>query len=251
LAHAKPIHHPPDPGAWNRPWTDVPRLIHGDKAVAGYGDRWFYVAVIPRHLACRMIVEHHYSKGFVRNSYVHLGVFLDGALRGVLQLGYALTPAFMSRVVAGTGSADYLELNRMWLSDLAPRNSESRAIAFAIKYIRAAMPHVRWIQSYADERCGRLGVVYQAANFLYVGCHRTAFYELDGETYHKMLLTAHGKDGRRGPHLRANLHRATRRDLRQFRYVFFLHPGARNHLRLKVQPYPKPAGAAGKDAAGQ
>ncbi|CAH1672922.1 hypothetical protein CHELA40_14170 [Chelatococcus asaccharovorans] len=26
----------------------------------------------------------------------------------------------------------------------------------------------------------------------------------------------------------------------QFRYVFFLHRGARRHLRLKVQPYPKP-----------
>ena len=82
-----------------------------------------------------------------------------------MQFGYAMTPHLMSKVVAGTGSTDYLELNRMWLDDAAPRNSESRALSYAIKYIRRACPRVRWIQSFADERCGGLGVVYQAAGF--------------------------------------------------------------------------------------
>lgn len=241
MARKKP-HHPPEPGAWTRPWTDKPRFVHGERAVAGFGDRWFFVAAIPRAAACRIIVERHYSGRFVNNSYVHLGVFIDGALAGVLQFGYAMTPALMGKVVAGTGSADYLELNRMWLDDAAPRNSESRAIGYAIRYIRAAMPHVRWIQSYADERCGRLGVVYQAANFLFVGSHLTDFYELDGVTYHKMLLTAHRKAGQRGAYLRANVDRAHRMRLRQYRYIRFLHPGARRHLRFTVKPYPKPAG---------
>lgn len=57
-------------------------------------------------------------------------------------------------------------------------------------------------------------MVYQAANFLYCGHHMTRFYELDGETYHEMLLTAHLKSGQRGEHLRNNLHRAVRRSLR-------------------------------------
>ena len=241
MAARKP-HHPPDPGEFGRPWSDVPRLIVGSAgAPAGYGDRWFYVAAIPRPIACQIIRENHYSRRIVNNSYVHLGVFLDGALKGVLQFGYALNPAAMSKVVAGTTSIDYLELNRMWLSDEAPHNSESRGIAYAVRYIRQAMPQVRWIQSFADERCGRWGVVYQAANFLYVGSHFTSFYMLDGETYHEMLLTTHGaKGGQRGAHLRANIHRATSHRFRQFRYVFFLHRGARRHLRLKVQPYPKP-----------
>lgn len=239
MATKRKPHHPPDPGPYERPWSDVPRPIAGRDAIAGFGDRWFFVAVIAPAVARRMIVEHHYSGRYVNNSYVHLGVFMNGLLRGVMQFGYAMTPALMSKVVAGTSSTDYLELNRMWLSDSCPRNSETRAISFALKYIRAAMPQVRWVQSYADERCGGMGVVYQAANFLYLGSHRTSFYELDGETYHKMLLTAHVKGGRRGAHLRANVHRATRQSLRQFRYVFFLHPGARKHLRLKVQPYPK------------
>ena len=130
--------------------------------------------------------------------------------------------------------------NRMWLSDDAPRNSESRAISYALKYIKRACPSVAWVQSFADERCKGLGVVYQACSFLYVGCHTTEFYELDGQTYHKMLLTAHLKTGQRGEHLRNNLHRATKHSLRQFRYVRFLKTDWQRRLRLPILPYPKP-----------
>lgn len=246
---ARKPHHAPIPGIYQRPWSDVPRYIEGTEAVAGFGTRWFYVAVIPRALACDMVVRHHYSGRIVNNSYVHLGVFIDGQLQGVLQLGYALNPAAMGKVVAGSSSTDYLELNRMWLSDAAPRNSESRAIAYAVRYIRATMPQVSWLQSFADERCGGWGVVYQAANFLYVGSHRTSFYELDGTYFHEMLLTAHKKGGR-GDHLRANLHRAHRCSFRQFRYVFFLRKSWRKRLRLPPQPYPKRPPDAPDSASG-
>ena len=128
----------------------------------------------------------------------------------------------------------------MWLSDDAPRNSESRAISYALKYIKRACPSVAWVQSFADERCKGLGVVYQACSFLYVGSHTTAFYELDGQTYHKMLLTAHLKSGQRGEYLRDNLHRATLHKLRQFRYVRFLKTDWQRRLRLPIEQYPKP-----------
>ena len=136
--------------------------------------------------------------------------------------GYALNPARAGKVVEGTVQGQYMELNRMWLSDDAPRNSESRAISYALKYIRRACPSVAWVQSYADERCQGLGVVYQACSFLYLGFHESPFYELDGEVYHKLLVTAHLKSGKRGAYLRANLERAKLHKLRQFRYVRFL-----------------------------
>lgn len=242
----RPAHFPPDPGDFVRPWTDRPRPLFGSRAIAGYGDRWFYVAAIPSAQARQIIINNHYSRRIVNNSYVNLGVFINGDLVGVLQFGYALTPALMSKVVAGSSSKDYLELNRMWLSDRAPRNSESRAISYAIHYIKAAMPHVRWLQSFADERCGALGVVYQAANFLYVGSHKSRFYELDGDFYHDLLMTAHKKGGGRGAFLRANIHRAKPLEFQQFRYVYFIHKGARKYLRLKPRPYPKRTIAAGQ-----
>jgi len=235
-------YHPPRISEYQQPQGNHAGYIEGPTGCQGFGSRDFFVALIPCRQAREIIIRHHYSHRIVNNSYLHLGVYLEGELCGVLQFGYALCPARAGKVVEGTVQGQYLELNRMWLSDVAPRNSESRAISQAIKYIRRAMPTVAWIQSFADERCGRWGVVYQAANFLYCGHHVTEFYELDGETYHKMLLTAHLKGGQRGERLRQNLHRAVCRSLRQFRYVYFLKRDWVARLRLPARPYLKPEG---------
>ena len=240
-------HHPPIPGTIAEPISEAIGYIYGSQAVAGFGCRAFYVAAIPSRLARQVIIERHYSGRIVNNSYVHLGVFIGGEMLGVLQFGYMLTPRAMEKIVAGTAVEEYLELNRMWLDDRAARNSESRALSYAFSYIRRACPRVKWVQSFADERCG-VGVVYQAAGFDYIGHHWTCFYELDGETYHEMLLTAHQKGGGRGVYLRENLHRATRRKLRQFRYIRFLKPRARKYLKMPIQPFPKPGAASRRDA---
>ena len=245
----KPAHHPPAPGAYAPPTGEAPAYILGETAVAGFGVRGFYVAWIPSCEARAIIRAHHYSRGVVNNSYVNLGVYLDGERVGALQFGYALNPRCGDRVVAGTGVTEYLELNRMWLSDKAPRNSESRALSYAIKYIRRVMPQVNWIQSYADERCGGCGIVYQACGFLYLGFHRTAFLELDGEWFHKMHLTLYRKQDRRSRHLRANVHRARRHTFRQFRYWRPLKPRCQKYLRFPILPYPKPGQLEPLDAA--
>lgn len=213
----------------------------GAAPVCGFGTAAFQVREIHRDRANAIIRRHHYSHKVVNNAYVHLGVFIDGELYGVLQFGYAMNPASAGGVVEGTPNDGYLELNRMWLDDFAPRNSESRAISYAIRYIRRAWPKVRWIQSFADERCGLNGTVYQACNFAYAGDHVSTFWELDGEMFHNIAATTTGdKGGPRSRWLRDNIHRATRHDLRQFRYLFFMAPRFRKGLRLSLHPYPKP-----------
>ena len=152
-----------------------------------------------------------------------------------------MNPASADSVVAGTAMNEYLELNRMWLDDIAPRNSESRALAASIRLIRRVRPAVKWIQSFADERCGLFGTVYQAAGFTYHGEHRGVFWELDGEFYHNSLVT-NGRTAHmpRPSFIRANLDRATRRTLRQFRYLRFLKPRFARGCRHPVRPFPKP-----------
>lgn len=237
----RPPYFPPLTGTIHPPMTDQPgHIMGGSGKVAGFGSRDFYVAAIPVQTARAMIIQHHYSHRVVQNSYVHLGVYLSRDLVGVLQFGHMITPKSCAKLVTNTGQYEYLELNRMWLDDVAPRNSESRALSYAMKYLKRACPHVKWVQSFADERCGCLGVVYQAANFLYLGSHTTTFYELDGEAYHPMLLTAHKRPSNRGRTLAANLHRATARTLRQYRYIYFVKPQFKRDLKVMPKPYPKP-----------
>lgn len=221
----------------------------GKREAIGFGDVAFQVRTIDRHLANDLISTHHYSRRFYRASTLHLGVVLDGALVGVLQYGFAMNPASAGSVVTGTLMSEYLELNRMWLSDLAPRNSESRALAYSIRLIRRVRPAVKWIQSFADERCGLFGTVYQAAGFTFHGEHLGRFWELDGEWYHDSLMT-NGRTAHtpRAAHLRANRDRATFHRLRQFRYLRFLKPRFAKACRYPALPFPKPdyeAGAAG------
>lgn len=209
--------------------------------VVGFGEPDFYVRTIPRELANDTIIANHYSRRVYRASTLHLGVFIGGQFLGVLQYGYAMNPASAGSVVAGTGMNEYLELNRMWLDDEAPRNSESRALAMSIRLIRRLRPAVKWIQSFADERCGLFGTVYQAAGFTYHGEHRGIFWELDGEYFHNSLVTnkrtAHMP---RAAFILANLDSATRCELRQFRYLRFLQRRFAKACRHPVRPYPKP-----------
>lgn len=193
-----------------------------------------------RDAAIKLIREKHYSKTHVQSSRIHLGVYAKAKLLGCLQFGVAMNPQSMASVVADTQFDEYLELNRMWLDDSLPRNSESRAISYAIKYIKHIEPRVAWIQSFADERCGRFGVVYQAANFVYCGEHVGRFWELDGKFYHDSLMSDSRKAKTpRGSYLRANRTRAVKRTLRQFRYIYFIKPKFRARLLHAEKPYPK------------
>ena len=238
---ARKPHHPPLSGAYAPPTSETPGYILGEKAVAGFGARDFYVAAIPCREANEIMVRHHYCKSFCIGSYVHIGIYLDGVRLGALQFGYNLKPGSCGSVVAGTDKTEYLELNRMWLSDEAPRNSESRALSYAIKYIRRAMPWVKWIQSFADERCnGGVGIVYQAAGFVYLGMHRSPIFEIDGEYYHNILRSHKKPSDKRAAYMRANLHRAKRHVFRIYRYWRPLKPRCRKYLQHKVRPYPKP-----------
>ncbi|WP_211224858.1 hypothetical protein [Neptunomonas japonica] len=211
--------------------------------IIGYGSTDLRVETIPCWLARTIIAARHYSHRFVNNSYLHLGVFAERELVGVMQWGYALNPNSGRRVVLDTANREYMELNRLWVHDKMPKNTESRVMSYALKTIKLIHPSVQWVQTFADERCGGGGVVYQACNFDFIGSHFSTFYELDGEWYHELAKTRGSKGGVRGRHLKANFHRATAHKFQQFRYIRFLNKRARKRLNTKLfssKPYPKP-----------
>lgn len=219
--------------------------MFGKREVVGFGGESWHVKEIDRNLANKVIVKNHYSKKFYNASYIHLGVFIDGEMLGVLQYGYAMNPASCGSVVEGTRMDEYLELNRMWLDDKAPRNSESMAIGYSMRYIRSKFPKVKWIQSFADERCGGYGIVYQACSFKFYGEHIATFWELDGEVFHNSIKTSE-KAGPRGYRLLnapENKDRVTFSKLRQFRYIKFVDPRWEKKCLLKQMPYIKHYGA--------
>jgi len=213
--------------------------IFGSKEIIGFGFSEFYIKEIDRNKANDIIVKNHYSKKFYNATYIHLGVWINNELLGVLQFGYAMNPASCSSVVRETQIDQYLELNRMWLDDKAPRNSESMAISYAIRYIRSKFKKIKWIQSFADERCCCFGIVYQGSNFKYYGEHTATFWTLYNEVYHNSLMTRNPKLSKAAAFLQANKEQATSEQLRQFRYIYWIDHKWKNKVLLEQKPYPK------------
>lgn len=213
--------------------------IFGSREIIGFGSDDFYIKEIERDKANDVIIKNHYSKKFYNATYIHLGVFMQNELVGVLQFGYAMNPASCGSVVKDTEMNQYLELNRMWLDDKAPRNSESKSISYSIRYIRSKYKTVKWIQSFADERCGGFGIVYQSANFEFYGEHNSIFWTLDNEIYHNSLMTRNPKLSKSAAFLQENKERATSEQLRQFRYLYWIDQKWKNKVLLKRKPYPK------------
>lgn len=140
--------------------------------------------------------EHHYSGKVVNNSQLHIGVYLRGTLGGVMQFGPSLDKRKIQGLVSGTGWHEFLELNRMAFSDILPRNSESRAIAIAMKLLKKHAPQVKWVVSFADAtQCGD-GAIYRASGFALTGISRSEnLCRLpSGRIIHKMTLES-GSNG--------------------------------------------------------
>jgi len=218
----------------------------GKPEIVGYSNGNIYVKEIVRDKANEIIIKNHYSHKIYNATFIHLGVYdSSDKLVGILQYGSAMNPASGGTVVKGTEIDNFLELNRMWLDDCAGRNSESQAVSCSIVYIKHRFPKVKWIQSFADERCHCFGIVYQACSFDYYGEHTNIFWYLDDVAYHNVNMTI-SKNSQRyknnvggAKYLQENKDRAEKMELRQFRYIKFLDKSWKARCTLKQKPYPK------------
>lgn len=222
--------------------------LFGKKTIIGFTDGEVEVSLIPKTQANKIISSGHYSKTVVWSSNLHLGIYWNGRLIGAMQYGPPMNPASACKIIKNTSSKGCLELNRLWMDDQKPSNCASRAISFSVKIIKATRPEVRWIQSFADERCGKLGAVYQACSFVYLGSHKTTFYHLDGEWFHQSMMGRAQYDKRgwwSGPkiaRLNANKDKARPFEFNQYRYIKAIKKSAIKDLLVPTYKYPKITG---------
>lgn len=117
--------------------------------------------------------------------------------------------------------------------------AKARQLVIPLNILRASLKRVKWIQSFADERCNCYGVVYQACSFSYYGEHNSIFWTLDGEVFHNSLMTRNPKLSKSAAKLQEGKEHATSESLRQFRYIKFLDERWKKKCLLKEKPYPK------------
>lgn len=150
----------------------IPLLDHHSPAAAapagggGLGDvlRGAHVEVQPMgyHEARSLAEREHYMhrKPSVSHAF---GLYVDGAPAGVVTFGCPASP-HLQRGACPTDPSVVTELNRLWVSDALPGNTESWFVSRALRQ----MPP-RIVVSYADTAHGHLGYVYRALSFRYAG----------------------------------------------------------------------------------
>lgn len=142
-------------------------------------------------LANAFVKKNHYSGKVVNNSQLHFGVFYKKQLAWIMSFGPSTDKTKLIWLVENTGWNEFIELNRMAFTDLLPKNSESRALAIAVRLLKKNAPHLKWFVTFADgTQCGDW-TIYRAAGFDLSQIRRnTWLVELpSGETVHKLVFT--------------------------------------------------------------
>lgn len=210
--------------------------------------------------ANRIIKTLHYSGKIVNNSQMHLGVFMDGKCGGAMQFGPSLDKRKIVGLVRGTLWNEFLELNRLAFADWLPRNGESRAIGYVMRWIRKTYPWIKWVISFADAtQCGD-GTIYRACGFVLTGLkvnnqiweappsgkvfNDTSIRpgiggEREKQVFYHMSLT-------KGTHILETGASSMKiykdagwkpKEGFQLRYIYFLDPTARQRLTVPILPF--------------
>lgn len=155
---------------------------------------------IDRKDADALVKRVHYSGKVVNNSQIHIGVFFNGNLEGAMQFGPSLDKSKLVGLVQGTEWNEFIELNRMAFSDALPRNSESRAIAIAMRILKKHASHLKWVVSFADAtQCGD-GTIYRASGFVLTGIRKnTSIWEAPNGDVSDDITVKSGNPGLRVP----------------------------------------------------
>ncbi len=115
------------------------------------------------------IKERHYLKR-TPPGYIHALEFLhDGKRVGAMLLGRAASRSY--------DPSKILEITRIYFTDEAPFNIESRSLAMMRKHVRTWLPSVRLLISYSDPSQGHSGSIYEADGWAPFGMttHKTGY----------------------------------------------------------------------------
>lgn len=120
------------------------------------------VEPVAKRLASDVAVARHYLHRAPPISW-SFGLFWGQEIAGVVTFG---TPAsrHLTIGVCSTAPSSVIELNRLWVTDELPRNTESWFVSRAMHMLPPLI-----VVSYADTAKGHMGYIYRALNFNYAG----------------------------------------------------------------------------------
>lgn len=181
--------------------------------------------------------KYHYARRAVPISEC-FGAYMNDKLQtlvGAISFGKPASRALCVGCCGEENEFRVFELNRIWVSDVAPRNSESRFIGWALRELRKRHPN--WILvSYADTEQNHSGAIYRATGWIYTGLSaiRKEWRERGTNRHSKSVMkNRKWADYSKDP----NMEFVDRS--RKHRYFYFLNKSDRGLLKYEELSYAK------------
>lgn len=149
------------------------------------------VRYINKETVDRICRDFHYA-GRAPTTVVGFGLYCDDILAGIISYAPPTTPN-TARLCGDEFQTFVLELNRLFIFDWLPKNSESWFIGQTFKMLRKDYPEYPILVSYADEGQEHFGYIYQATNWFYTGVSEAmnvVGYRINGRDWHNRSLVA-------------------------------------------------------------
>ena len=135
---------------------------------------------IPCKDAKEYIIKNHYSHGCHNAPSPCYGLFdKDNQLIGVLMFATPCSEAVRSSIWGEEHKDRVIELHRLHILDVTPKNTETWFISRCLKRLLQDRPQTRGVISFADTTQGHNGTIYQASNFWFIGKTSSATFYLD------------------------------------------------------------------------
>lgn len=195
--------------------------------------------------AKRLVVLHHYMKTFPKGSLLHFGLFDGADIAGVCVFGRSTaTDSKVQKLVSGLARNEYIEMQRLWISDEYGHNTESFCLARIIDLIKQRTA-IKLIITHAGGCKNDCGIVYQSSAWLYFGKQPCRdFYKTQRGEYKNIVaalrfgrITTKGRTPQQigeqlfGP--------GEMLETARYTYLYPIHKGLRRRLEKKALPYPK------------
>ena len=182
----------------------------------------------------------HYSRSVPAGKTVKVGVFEQRQFIGVVIFSRGSTPKIGAPY--GLEQTQVCELTRVALD--AHKSPVSQIISEAIAMLRQQNPGLRLIVSYAATEEGHHGGIYQAGNWIYVGCKDSYKYRVGNQLIHGRTMSMRaGRMGLSGAEYLTHIGHPKAPRLRVYRhkYLMPLDRKTRRQIAGLSQDAPKPS----------
>ena len=200
------------------------------------------IKVVPAKAARTICERRHYLKSYPGGVLMNFGIFVEGALMGVVVLSAG--SANLHRLFLGAKNLEVACLARLWLDDRLGRNSESRTLGIIFRQLRQHQSTIKAVVAYSDPAARHTGTIYRAAGMLYLGWSTAmALYRLpDGTVRHSRSL-GHGYGTHSLKHFKSHgLRVELVKQMPKHTYLALIDQGWRDRLNRPVIAYPTKEG---------